>query len=327
LKDDPMPEIQRRAAQTIAEYIKIVDDLSPATLAGLWFRGHSKSHYRLVPGALRDITLITDGRGQPIREGQMVRASGSHVTGIYPERVLADFKRRAQPFIERSPTSQFEWMFLAQHHGLPTRLLDWSTNALVALYFAMSRASEADGDGSAACKEFVDQDRYEFRDDGGAVFVIDPGAINSAICDVPDPIDVSAMADQWAHYLDPAMHVIEAYSPICVNAPQISPRIRAQSGVFTLHGSNVWPLDYYDVLRPLITKIFIPYTATRAIKQSLAKIGITRSFILPDLDSIAYDVTVAEQIRSAAETKAHFRSVEENLAKPHVRKRRRKIRT
>jgi hypothetical protein len=313
-----MPKIQRRAAQSIAEYMKIVDELSPTTMAGLWFRGHSKCGHRLVPGALRDVTLTTDGRGFPIREGQIVRSSGSDVTGPNPERMLAEFKRQARPFVERPLMNEFEWMFLAQHHGLPTRLLDWSTNALAALYFAVSGASAATGDGSEICEEFLEPNSNELRDDGFAVFVIDPGSINTKILDVPDPIDISAVPDHWAHYLDPASND-KAYLPLCVTAPHISSRIRAQSGVFTLHGANIWPLDYYDALRPLITKIFIPNTAGDSIANSLTKVGINRSFIYPGLDAIAYDVSAAERLRHRGEKAAYFTSVE-NSTKPRMRK-------
>jgi hypothetical protein len=284
-----MTDIQHRTAQSIVEYMSIIDGLNSTVPAGLWFRGQSNSSYRLIPSALRDLDQVTDGRGQPIQKGQAVTASGGLVSGPSPELMLAEFRRQAYPFVDRLPDNDFEWLFIAQHHGLPTRLLDWSTNALVALYFAASGAHQCAGDGLHECKEFLDGD--EFRSDGFAVFVIDPCEINRTAHGQPSTVDIARSEEAWRHYLDPMSHAqVSNYSPVCVTAPHISPRIRSQSGTFTLHGSNIWPLDYYSALRPLITKIFLPNTAAKRILESLENAGVNRSFIYPGLDSIAIDV-------------------------------------
>lgn len=321
-----MSKIHRRVAQSLTEYINVVEKLSPCTTSGLWFRGQSNALYQLTPGVLRKTTLITDGLGQPIKEGQIVRASGSLVTAPNPERMLAEFKRQARPFLEWPLTNDFEWMFLAQHHGLPTRLLDWSTNALVALYFAASNAPVRSGNGDEACMKFLDADESELRDDGFAIFIIDPGAINQVCCNIADPIDVSGDPERWSHYLAPANHEIDAYAPICVIAPHISSRIRAQSGTFTLHGSNVHPLDWYTILRPLVTKVFIPYTATKAVRETLRMMGMTRGFVYPGMTSIASDIAAAEMIRHEAEKQSYFKKVEEDASRKStkVRKSKRK---
>ncbi len=83
------------------------------------YRGVSKVGYELI---------TTLGRVN-LKENDSFRA--------VEKRTLKIFKERATPFLTSIPANDWEWLALAQHHGLPTRLLDWTRNPLVALYFSV----------------------------------------------------------------------------------------------------------------------------------------------------------------------------------------------
>ncbi len=175
------------------------------------------------------------------------------------KRIFDEFTREALPYLSIVPVTDGQWLAVAQHNRLPTRLLDWSTSPLVALWFAVSEQAPV------ARKE-------------------EP-AIVWAYCYRPkeDVATPSILA-----------HPFSIGKPYVYFPEHLFPYIQAQSGVFTVHhreapkgeapeGEFVPFERTTPGARRNLTRIEIQADSVEGIRYQLLRLGIHQSILFPGL--------------------------------------------
>ena len=113
------------APESLADFFQLIgDQVSPE--GDFWFRGHADREWGLYPTALRPES----------------KANRDLALALFDT-----FRQVAEMKLDRRPGDEdtLGWHQVAQHYGLPTRLLDWTQNPLVALYFAVNHHYDTDG--------------------------------------------------------------------------------------------------------------------------------------------------------------------------------------
>ena len=169
------------------------------------------------------------------------------------------------------PENEWEWLFVMQHHGLPTRLLDWTESPLVALFFALG------GDGAPD------------HDVDGCLWGLSPFDMNRvAIPDEPSG-DVPCLGED--EHLDSYLpkqlqQQRQPLKPLAVIAPRNSARIQMQQGVFTVFHRDLGALDAEDD-NNFLWRIVIPGNAKANLRRELTLLKINRFALFPELETAA----------------------------------------
>lgn len=225
-----------------------------------WFRGSGCQDYELLPG------LYRTSRGR--EEGD--------------DELRSEFERKALPMVaDRVPRDAWEWYFLMQHYRAPTRLLDWTDSALVALYFAMTS---------------WDGKPYKTRRDPlPTVWALNPFRLNRHTG------GKGPFGTDWAN-IDEYLPLV--YSgrrlpklPIAVDPKFVAQRMLVQHSHFTLHGSDTRSLnELAGALRLGDQFVSVTLDFEEAEHdfhmQQLTLLGITETLVFPDLEGLARELRI-----------------------------------
>lgn len=279
----PAPE----ACDSVHEVIKWASDLdvkhteTDRYFSRLWFRGHPDLSFELIPRVYRQEfrdrakTFWLDQRFYKLSDA-MRSEPGAELERqcLNLERtIVGQFLQAGGYLLERE--NEIEAYFLARHFGAPTRLLDWSTNPLVALFMAVF-----DDDHS---KSSVD----------GAVFAIDPTA---HLPEREQPFRGILTPDH--PYAREAIRVVMAWAD-SENSPYILPirpntrpgRLERQASCFTMHSYRS-----KETVNPTLRRCLIPAKEKEKIRTVLSKLSINQFTVYNTLDRLSRELNDAWRI-------------------------------
>mgnify|MGYP000052951397 CR=1 FL=1 len=245
---------------SISEFLSAIENGAPNNSSGFpeldayVFRGVANSAaHKLVPSLFRNPEILEEF------------TVGERLTkwGVLERGILRKFKEGARPHLSIAPRDDIEWLILARHHGLPTRVMDWSKSPLVALHFAID---------SDDCENPVVWQAMLGR-----------SALIGQTYSLPQLDSEFASTDRHAfgYYQGP-----------------VTNRAVAQQGVLTIHmlpdGDQPFlPVDEQSVALSgfmVLRRIFIAASAKERIRRSLLSLGISNASLFPDLDGLARSI-------------------------------------
>jgi hypothetical protein len=201
-----------------------------------------------------------------------------HSKADLEEHILRNFIRYSRPYLTQPPDNEWEVLVAAQHHGLPTRLLDWTYSPLVAAHFATLHCERA-------------SDRVVWRLDWQSVhrcFGLPELAL--LIQDLEGILGGDRPLTPWALFCAKA----DAKPFACMlEPPSLNQRIVAQSATFTLCSDKRQSFERFleqHGLGSALTKFIIPAGETARFRDQLDLVDVDERRLFPDLDGVAAEM-------------------------------------
>jgi hypothetical protein len=187
--------------------------------------------------------------------------------------LLRNFRKYAQP--EAVPfDSVWNWLALAQHHGLPTRLLDWTYSPFVALHFATADVRRFGRDAVVWMIDYVRAQREA------------PEPLLTALREEGMDVFTAELLDTVA----PGRRELEELGDFVVflEPPSINPRIVNQYALFSLMSRSDARLDDWLAERPeLARKVVVPAELKWEVRDKLDQANVTERVLFPGLDGLS----------------------------------------
>lgn len=201
-----------------------------------------------------------------------------------------EFVARAGGVVADEPADEWEWYFLLQHYGMATRLLDWTTNPFVAAYFALQAVANGRSPSSTTQVWMLDPMKLNLAAVGFEAVFTPGGELTTHW--LPSKLRASS-PHRFA--FDGKDDLTNTY-PLGIYPKRRNPRILAQSGTFTIHGTDATPID--EVIGRLderdrkIARIDLQVTPQRAseLMRQMSSLGFSTSVLFPEPESLASEI-------------------------------------
>lgn len=211
-----------------------------------------------------------------IADASMTLRTGLNAGGFerHEQHMLRNFRKYAGR--DSVPgDSIWNWLALAQHHGLPTRLLDWTFSPYVALHFMTRRLRQFDVDGAIWCVDYTRTNDLL------------PPPLLAVLEEEGSHVFTAEMLDRVARTLPELDAIFREDYVIFLEPPSFDDRIVNQFALFSLMSSSSSALDRWLDDKPgAARRIVVPASLKWEVRDKLDQANVTERVLFPGLDGL-----------------------------------------